>query len=508
MVLAMLQQILDGQQAPMTLDQHAAAAAMAKRCPGELRMRLGRRLLHRQAGVQRRYTLSTMRSGRLTPGSSPAESKPSTSPTPNTRPGSPPYPLRPRVSGLASLPLLVSFKCNPAGTPFADAGWQHGQPDWLGVQLVRPRTPSLTPRSPLTGHRPSPHPVHGGDPVALTLKVNPPTLTGGHATEGGATSDVVITTWRCCVSTRLKPRGFQGSTNTRPTSEGGSECLTVSTPARFVSAVAGITPRAFRSRSSVCPQERQRKVRSDGAGLCLALAERALRRHRRVGGRNGRPPRPARSARSIGGSFRRRRLLHRQPCGPSMERGEELQAAGVLTTAIGSWSTTAFGSPTGGIMATAALHLRVQLGGCAAWRRAAPLDARCPARRAATSHLPLGSGPAPLRHACRALGVPEGRSPGSVVSSHSRHTPVDADTPAVGGERWFDIAPRTTKLAHQRPAASPVDPHGGRLGGQLSMPRPGSAAPSPPASRSFADRSRRSCIRSTAAISRTWCQPH
>jgi len=30
MVLAMLQQILDGQQAPMTLDQHAAAAAMAK----------------------------------------------------------------------------------------------------------------------------------------------------------------------------------------------------------------------------------------------------------------------------------------------------------------------------------------------------------------------------------------------------------------------------------------------------------------------------------------------
>jgi len=47
-------------------------------------------------------------------------------------------------------------------------------------------------------------------------------------------------------------------------------------PARFVSAVARITLAAFRSRSSVCPQERQRKVRSDSASLCLALAEQAL----------------------------------------------------------------------------------------------------------------------------------------------------------------------------------------------------------------------------------------
>ena len=186
-------------------------------------------------------------------------------------------------------------------------------------------------------------------------------------------------------------------------------------------------------------------------------------RHRRVGGRNDHHLSSGPLGTFDQGSFRRTDCSIGSLAG---HRGasEELRAEVLDGNQVVVDHDTV--RPLEGIMATAALHLRVQLGG-------APLGVEVatgrpmPSRRAATSHLPLGSG----QRLCGTLAVLGVRKVviGVRGGSHSRHTPVDADTPAVGGRQWFDVAPHD----EARPPASggvPVDPHGGRLGGQLSMP--------------------------------------
>lgn len=102
-------------------------------------------------------------------------------------------PAAPEKSRTASLPLLVSFKCNPAGTPFADAGGNTANQigwasNWSGLNALADASFTGDGTQTVTYT-----PYTGATPVALTLKVNPPTLTGGQR-DGGveATLDVVI----------------------------------------------------------------------------------------------------------------------------------------------------------------------------------------------------------------------------------------------------------------------------------------------------------------------------
>ena len=71
--------------------------------------------------------------------------------------------------------------------------WQHGQPDWLGVQLSGLNALADASFTADGTQTVTYTPYTGATPVALTLKVNPPTLTGGQR-DGGveATLDVVI----------------------------------------------------------------------------------------------------------------------------------------------------------------------------------------------------------------------------------------------------------------------------------------------------------------------------
>ena len=155
-----------------------------RRCRVELRNALGRRLLDRQAGVQRRVRSPNHAVRQVDVGFLALEVKALDIADAEHSTGFTAVPAAPEKSRTASLPLLVSFKCNPAGTPFADAGGNTANQigwasNWSGLDALADASFTADGTQTVTCT-----PLHGAAPVALTLKVNPPTLTGGQR-DGG-----------------------------------------------------------------------------------------------------------------------------------------------------------------------------------------------------------------------------------------------------------------------------------------------------------------------------------